>query len=91
MDATIRVALCVLEATWDMEGVKITLQPSLPGHSAIIDFLFILNNNKISAFVEVKKVEITTSLSLTSPATARAIREAHILALRVTQFQECTY
>lgn len=63
MDAAIRVALCVLEATRGMEGVKITLQPSLPGHSVFTDFLFILNNNKIRAFVEVKKAEITTSLS----------------------------
>ena len=81
MDATLRVALCVLEAMWEMKKVKIKLQPSVQGHSVFTDFLFVLNDDKISAFVEVKKPEIATSLGLSSAATAQAIREAHILAV----------
>ena len=82
MEATIRVLMYVIEASWDIEDVEIHMQPSVTKHSTCTDFLFVLKRDeKVMGFIEVKKAEVTTDLNTTSRDTAQVIREAHILTL----------
>ena len=84
MEANLRVAMVVMGAVCcaNPPEIVIELQPSLPDHTAVTDFLIVScerNENTPLAFIEVKKPEITTSLTMRSDASAQALREAHIL------------
>lgn len=63
-------------------NIFIELQPLLPDHSAVTDFLFLSRDRADSgestplAFI---RPEITTNLKVKSDASGQALREAHIL------------
>ena len=81
MEATARVLLYVIEAVWELGNITIRMQPSIYKHSVFTDFLFIFGDDKLKAFIEVKRTDITTDLTLSTKSTAQALREAHILSL----------
>ena len=82
MEATIRVAMYVIEAAWHIEDVEIHMQPSVAKHSTFTDFLFVLTREKkVMGLIEIKKIAVTTDLQTTTRETAQVLREAHILTL----------
>ena len=82
MEATIRVSMYVIEASWNIDGVEIQMQPSVAKHSTFTDFLFVLTREKkVMGLIEIKKIDVTTDLNTTTRETAQVIREAHILTL----------
>ena len=82
MEATIRVSMYVIEASWNIAGVEIQMQPSVAKHSTFTEVLFVLKREKkVMGFIEMKKAEVTTNLETTSRETAQVIREAHILTI----------
>ena len=83
MEATIRVAMCILEAAWDLPNLRVKLQPSLFSHSVFTDVLFFFygHENQLNGFIEIKKSDSYTNLSLHVKATAQTLREAHILLM----------
>jgi hypothetical protein len=70
-----------IEAAWDLEGIKIELQPSMDKHANFTDMLILSVNGEVQGFIEVKKASMNTDIPLPSKETAQAIREAHILTL----------
>ena len=65
MEATARVLLYVFEAAWFLYDVKITLQPSISKHSVFTDFLLIRGSDQsMKSFIEVKRTDISTHLTL---------------------------
>ena len=83
MDATIRVAMCIIDAAWDIPNLRVKLQPSLFSHSVFTDVIFFFHGleNQLNGFIEIKKSDIYTNLSLQTKATAQTLREAHILLM----------
>lgn len=86
MEATVRVLMYVIEASWDIADVQIQIQmqPSVTKHSTFTDFLFVVKirrDEKVMGFIEIKKISVSTDLTTTTKVTAQAIREAHILTL----------
>lgn len=63
MEATARVLLYVIEAAWELNNITIRMQPSIYKHSVFTDFLFIFGDDKLKAFIEVKRTDINRSHS----------------------------
>ena len=73
MEAVMRVGVVLLCAVKDF----VQLQPSLTNHPTFTDFLFVVRSTgQAICFIEVKKSSEFTSLTLETPATAQALREA---------------
>lgn len=75
MEAIIQVAIVTVFAVKGLD-VTVQLQPSLSSHPT---FLFVVRNGtSMKGFIEVKKVEVFTSLGEKTDCTAQCLREAQI-------------
>ena len=46
MEATIRVAMCIIDAAWDLPNLRFKLQPSLFSHSVFTDVIFFFHGHE---------------------------------------------
>ncbi len=77
-EAVIRVFFMTVAAIPDTRNITLCLQPSIPGHSVLTDFLFLATDWPL-AFIEVKRFTDSANLDVHSEYSARTYREAHIL------------
>ena len=81
-EAVIRVFHMVVAALPNTKNIKLSLQPSVSGHSVFTDFLFLATDDASGwplTFIEVKRFSDSADLSAQYESTAQTYREAHIL------------
>ena len=81
-EAVIRVFIMVVAAIPNTGNIKLSLQPSVSGHSVFTDFLFLATDDASGwplTFIEVKRFSDSADLSAQYESTAQTYREAQIL------------
>ena len=83
LEATVRVLSFVTSILPNLPAyIHVQLQPSVQNHPTVTDALIVRaddSNKQPLSFIEIKKLEVYTSLCVKGSATAQALREAHIL------------
>jgi hypothetical protein len=78
----LRVFFMAVAAVHDTGNITLCLQPSIPGHSVLTDFLFLATDSATDwplTFMEVKRFSDSMHVDIHSESAAQTFREAYIL------------
>ena len=78
----LRVFFMAVAAVPDTGNITLCLQPSIPGHSVLTDFLFLATDSATNwplTFIEVKHFSDSAHVDIHSESAAQTFREAHFL------------